>query len=141
MLTATAQSAHRLGTAGRRTLEVMNEQHSPQPQSQSQPQPQPQVQTQPQAQSAPPAPPVPPVPPAPVEQERPGRTVGVRILVGSAVGAFVLGILTGGGFGALIGYVAHPDGPGDRPAQVDHEHRDFPQPPGFGSQDQEPSTS
>ena len=74
----------------------------------------------------------PPPPPAPVEEPRPRRTVGLRVLVASTVGAFVIGTLVGGGFGALIGYVAHPDGPGDRPANF--QQQDFPQRPGFDAE-------
>lgn len=71
-------------------------------------------------------PPPPPPPAAPAEQLRPGRTVGIRVLVASTVGAFVIGTLVGGGFGALIGYVAHPDGPGERaPFQ---QQQDVPRP-------------
>lgn len=76
--------------------------------------------------------PLPPPPPAaPAEQPRPGRTVGIRVLVASTVGAFVIGTLVGGGFGALIGYVAHPDGPDDRPANF--QQQELPQRPGFGA--------
>lgn len=65
--------------------------------------------------------------PAPVEPPRPRRTVGLRVLVASTIGAFVLGTLVGGGLGALIGYVAHPDGPAERaPFQ---QQQDFPRPP------------
>ncbi|GAB6983492.1 hypothetical protein [Nocardioides pyridinolyticus] len=86
--------------------------------------------------------PTPPPPPAaPVEQPRPRRTVGLRVLVASTVGAFVIGTLVGGGFGALIGYVAHPDGPGGRPANF--QPQDPPQRPGFGAEQlpQEQSSS
>lgn len=70
-------------------------------------------------------------PAAPPADPAPRRTVGVRVLIGSAVAAFVLGTLVGGGFGALIGYVAHPDGPGDGvPFQ---QQGDLPQRPDFGA--------
>lgn len=88
----------------------------------------------------PPPPAAPPAEPPPPPPSR--RTVGVRVLVVSTVGAFVVGTLMGGGFGALIGYVAHPDGPDDRgPFQ---QQQDFPQRPGFGAErpeGQPPSTS
>ena len=76
-------------------------------------------------------PPPPPQPVAPAEQPTPRRTVGLRVLVASTVGAFVMGTLVGGGFGALIGYVAHPDGPDER---VPIQQQDFPQRPGFDSE-------
>lgn len=83
-----------------------------------------------------PPPPPPAVPPA---DPAPRRTVGLRVLIGAAVAAFVLGILVGGGFGALIGYVAHPDGPEERgPFQ---QQGDLPQRPGFGAEGQVPSRS
>lgn len=72
--------------------------------------------------------PLPPPPVAPPGAPTPRRSVGLRVLIGSAVAAFVLGTLVGGGFGALIGYVAHPDVP-ERPA---FEQQDFPR-PGFGA--------
>lgn len=70
----------------------------------------------------------PPPPAASVEQPQSRRTVGLRLLIASTAAAFVVGTLVGGGFGALIGYVAHPDGPGERgPFQ---QMQDLPRPPG-----------
>jgi hypothetical protein len=82
--------------------------------------------------------PTPPLPAAPAEQPQPRRTVGVRVLIASTAGAFVIGTLVGGGFGALVGYVAHPDGPDGR-APIQQQ---FPQGPGPGADEvQPPSTS
>lgn len=81
-------------------------------------------------------PPPPPPAAAPPAAPKPPRTVGLRVLVAGTVGAFALGCLTGGGFGALIGYVAHPDA---RERNLPFQQQGFPAQPGAGLD--QPSTS
>ena len=99
--------------------------------------------TEQQTLDQPPPSPPPPAPPAgpPPQSSGSRRAVGVRVLIAATVGAFVVGTLVGGGFGALIGYVAHPDGPADRPG-FQQMQQDAPQRPDLGPGGvQPPSTS